>query len=118
MQTETSISGFLKDVSPRDFTKESRSIYSLKDHLIDFNILLTAPEFQPSDEPVSMFRIHDGLEIEEEEEKVVKKETFKDTLRNVLKKYKGKEQVQEVQEPKVPEEKTKIPDIGRSFCIR
>ena len=76
-------------------------------------MLLTAPEYEPTDEPVSLFRIHDGLEIEEEE-KEPQKESFKSTLRDVLKKYKEKEVKEEVQE-EVEEEKEKItiPDIGR-----
>lgn len=118
IKTETSISGFLKHVlTEQDFIKkEETSIYELGKSLIDFNVLLTAPQYVPSDEPVSLFRVHDGLEIEEEEEeKEIKGDLFKDTLRNVLKKYtqKTKEKIEENEEGEMKKEKETIPDIGK-----
>ena len=93
-------------------TSPTSDIYSLKDNLIDFGGLISAPEFKPLNEPISIFRtLNDGLElpeIEKKEDGIGQKS--RDNLRSVLKKYITEEKKEEeiVQETK----SEKIPDIG------
>lgn len=115
--TNTSISGFLKNLSTDgDFgSKTEAASKNIRSTLIDFEGLLTAPVFVPQDEPISIFRnVFKGLEVEDE---LTVEEGFKDTLRDVLKKYVAKatpgETVEEAVEPK-EEGRPQIPEIGRS----
>lgn len=124
LQTNTSISGFLKNLSTEsDFVNKGSTgpqspLLSASENLIDFDLLISAPNFQPSNEPISMFKmLEDGLEIPEEEKAPeVIPEEMKTNLRNVLKKYiPFKEKEEEESDIKVEEnaESKTIPEIGK-----
>lgn len=125
----TSITGFLNHLpTEQDFMKkEENSIYSLGKTLINFDVLLKAPEYEPSNEPISLFRVHDGLEIEEEDEEQeqTQGELFKNVLRDVLKKYNPKNTNEEEEGTKDEDEiqgeqekmKEKIPEIGKLVVL-
>jgi hypothetical protein len=123
-QTNTSISGFLKNLSTdNDFAKtnlsQASSIYELKGNLIDFCNLISAPEYEITDEPISIFRNlkEDGDLLDEEEEDCSKELEFKNNLRNVIKKFiKPEEIIEENVDEEEEKEETKtvkIPNIGK-----
>jgi hypothetical protein len=83
--------------------------------LLDFDSILCAPSYVPTNEPVSIFRTL-GNSIDTEEEEEDEEQMFKNTLRNVLQKYTPDEPAEKVSEEEEPEnEKDKqIPEIGRT----
>ena len=94
------------------------SIYTLKENLITFDTLINAPEYEPDNEPISIFR-NMGDSILEEEEEESTQHTFKDTLRNVISKYMVKDPSENGQPEPIQVENdenniNKIPDIGKS----
>lgn len=100
-----------------DFAKTNLSqvsgIYSLKENLLDFDVLLSAPDFKPLNEPISIFRtMDDGPELcEVERGQKAFGQDCRDRLKDVIKKYMAEE---EKPEETVPEtEPEKIPDIGK-----
>ena len=123
MKNKTSISVFLKDSSiDNDFERSAIcSIYDLKENLIAFDTLINAPEYEPTDEPISIFRnMGESKEEEVEEEKTTQQ--FKDTLRTVMHKFMGSEVNGGNQQQIVVESEgnkmNKIPDIGKTLNFR
>jgi len=119
MHNNTSISAFLKDSSiENEFNSNMvSSIYTLKENLITFDTLINAPDYEPDNEPISIFR-NMGDSILEEEEEETKQHDFKDTLRNVIRKYIAKNHPENGQPEPIQVENeqnnvNKIPDIGK-----
>lgn len=94
---------------------QASCIYSLKENLIDFERLLSAPEFRPVDQPVSIFRtMNDGPELHEVgEEESGFGQDCRDKLKDVIKKYMAKQEEEPEAEEAPETNKDKIPDIGK-----